>query len=120
MQSYVQRYMQNYEEKVSTYINEQTRLCQNKTENIKPATQVRNAQPLKEQITELMHTLPRQLLNRPWSMSDLVLRLNGKYRDKPHAKQVGEALRALGWKRVRYWCIGYDGARLWLPPECKK
>ena len=108
-----------YREKVRAYKEELTRLNQEKTENIGRAIQVRNAQPLKEQITELMHTLPPQLLNRPWSMSELILRLNGKYRDRPHAKQVGEALKVLGWRRVRYWCKGYDGVRLWIPPQYK-
>ena len=115
----MQFYIETYREKLRAYKDELTRQNQEKTENIKRATQVRNAQPLKEQITELMHTLPPQLLNRPWSMSDLVLKLNGKYRDRPHAKQVGEALKQLGWRRVRYWCKGYDGVRLWIPPECR-
>ena len=114
----MQIYMQTYLEKLRAY-DEQARLNQGKAENIKPLNPVRSVKPLTEQIRELMQTTPPQMLKRPWSMAELVLRLNGKYRDKPHAKQVGEALRALGWKRVRYWCKGYDGVRLWLPPECK-
>lgn len=110
-------YMQTYAERLRAYIDEQTRLNQSKAENIKTRNQVRSVKPLTEQITELMQTTPPQLLNRPWSMTDLVSKLNGKYRDRPHAKQVGVALRVLGWQRVRYWCKGYDGVRLWIPPE---
>jgi hypothetical protein len=76
----------------------------------------RRTKPLTEQIEELMRSLPPQLRDRPWSMTDLVCRLRGKYRDRPHPQQVGEALRKLGgWRRVRLYGK-YDGTRLWLPP----
>lgn len=73
------------------------------------------SRPLDQQITELMRSLPPANLRRPWSMSELIQRLDGKYRDRPHAKNVGEALRRLGWQRVRLWTEGYDGQRVWLP-----
>lgn len=79
--------------------------------------QIKRTKPLEDQITELMRTLPPQLRDRPWSMVELVNRLTGKYRDRPHAQQVGEALRRLGWRRERRWGQGYDGARVWLPGE---
>ena len=77
----------------------------------------RQLTPLTKQITELMQSMPPMILNRPWSMSELVLRLDGAYRDRPHAQNVGDALRKLGWKRDRYWGNGYNGVRLWLPPS---
>ena len=72
--------------------------------------------PLTEQIIELMKSTPPQLLNRPWSMAELVARLDGKYRDRPHAQNVGKALRIIGWNYRRYWGKGYNGVRVWLPP----
>ncbi len=69
--------------------------------------------PLDEQITDLMATLPPALRDRPWSMAELVARLIGKYRARPHPQKVGDALRRLGWQRVRSYG-GFEGARLWL------
>lgn len=78
--------------------------------------QVRTYKPLTEQITELMQSLPYALKNKPWSMQELVSRLDGKYRDRPHAQLVGIALRQLGWSRKRLWNTEYQGVRLWIPP----
>ena len=77
----------------------------------------RRTKPLTDQITELLNTLPQQQRNRLWSMADMVARLTGKYRARPHAQQVGMALRQLGWHRERRWEAGYDGARVWSPPR---
>jgi hypothetical protein len=71
--------------------------------------------PIDVQIVELMLTLPPQLRDRPWSMAELVTRLTGKYRDRPHPQNVGDALRRLGWRKERRYGQGYDGARVWLP-----
>ena len=73
--------------------------------------------PLTNQIIELMKSTPPQLLNRPWSMAELVARLDGKYRDRPHPQLVGQALRIIGWHYRRYWGQGYGGVRLWTPPD---
>jgi hypothetical protein len=94
---------------------------QNRTEGLKQSIHGKSAQsprpvkPLDDQITELMRTLPPALRNRPWSMAELTQRLAGKYRDRPHAQQVGQALRRLNWRRERRWQKGYDGVRLWVP-----
>lgn len=76
----------------------------------------RRTKPLTDQITELMASLPPSLRDRPWSMGELTARLQGKYRDRPHAQQVGEALRRLGWCRVRKYG-NFEGARLWIQPK---
>ena len=76
----------------------------------------RNVKPLTLQIEELMRTLPPLQRSRPWSMGDLVNRLDGKYRERPHAAKVGQALRALGWVRLRDWTISGDGSRVWVAP----
>jgi hypothetical protein len=72
--------------------------------------------PLDVQIVELMRTLPPQLRDRFWSMSELVARLSGKYRERPHPQNVGAALLRLGWRKERRYGQGYGGRRLWLPP----
>ena len=61
---------------------------------------LRSFTPLSSQIDGLMRSLPPVLRDRPWSMDDLVGRLQGRYRDRPHAAGVGQALRALGWIRL--------------------
>ena len=55
-------------------------------------------------------------LNRSWSMGDLVNRLEGKHRERPHAAKVAKALRALGWVRLMDWTISGDGSRVWVAP----
>ena len=69
--------------------------------------------PLTVQIEELMRSLPPLLRDRKWAMEDLVGRLQGRYRDRPHAAGVGQALRALGWVRTRDWSPSGRGRRLW-------
>lgn len=81
-----------------------------------PQQQAQAYKPLTEQITELMQSLPYALKNKPWSMQELVSRLHGKYRDRPHAQLVGIALRQMGWTRKRLWNTQYQGVRLWIPP----
>lgn len=100
-------------------VEEQNRIQQLKAEaeTIKLRQQERRAKPLTEQIEEFMRTLPPQLRDRPWSMVELVNRLQGKYRDRPHPQHVGIALRQLQWKRLRLYGKGYEGARLWVPPQ---
>lgn len=81
-----------------------------------PAPPVNEPKTLDAQIVELMATLPPQLRDRPWTMAELVQRLSGKYRARPHGQQVGQALLRLGWRKERRWERGYDGARVWLQP----
>ena len=73
------------------------------------------AKALDQQIIELMNSLPPVLRDRPWSIADIVEKLDGKLRERPHAQGVGQALRRLGWKRIRPSGNGGD-RRLWLPP----
>ena len=94
----------------------QTAVAQNTPKEPSPK-QVRVYKPLTEQITELMQSLPYALKNKPWSMQELVSRLDGKYRDRPHAQLVGIALKELGWSRKRLWNTDYQGVRLWIPPN---
>lgn len=100
-------------------VEEQNRVHQLKAEAeaVKIRQHERRAKPLAVQIEELMRTLSPQLSDRPWLMAELVSRLEGKYRDRPHSQHVGIALRQLGWHRERRWGQGYDGVRVWVPPQ---
>lgn len=75
----------------------------------------RRTKPLTDQITELMTSLPPSLRDRPWSMVELTARLQGKYRNHPHGQHVGQALKQLGWCRVRLYGEGFGGERVWVP-----
>ena len=77
--------------------------------------QLKRQRPLDDQITTFMRSLPPAQRDRAWSMGDLLPHLTGKYRATPHAKEVGQALRRLGWSRKRLYAGGYDGARYWFP-----
>lgn len=79
-------------------------------------TAPKTVKPLDQQITELMRSLPPALRNRPWAIHDLVNRLEGRYQDRPHAQGVGQALRRLGWQRIRPENSEGQGRRMWLPP----
>jgi hypothetical protein len=69
--------------------------------------------PLTEQIEELMLSLPPAQRNRPWSMDELVARLQGRYSARPHPMNVGSALRQLGWVSRRDWTRDGCGRRGW-------
>lgn len=80
----------------------------------------RGATPtVKQQLESLLGSVHPTLLDRPWLMQDFVSRLSGKYRTHPHPQEVGEALRSLGWQRIRLWKNGDGGCRVWLPPKSK-
>jgi hypothetical protein len=70
--------------------------------------------PLTDQIETLMRSLSPSQRNRPWSMEELVARLQGRYSARPHAMNVGTALRQLGWQSRRNWTLdGGNGRRYW-------
>lgn len=82
----------------------------------KPTT-IAEVKPLDQQIVELLRSLPPAVHDRPWSIKELVARLVGKTKVRPHAQAVGQALRRLGWSRVRPFDASGQGQRLWLPPS---
>ena len=65
------------------------------------------------QIQSLMRSLPPVQRDRPWSMEELVVRLQGRYSARPHPMNVGQALRALGWTQRRDWTRDGGGRRMW-------
>ena len=72
--------------------------------------------PLTEQIASLTATLPSAVLHRPWSLEELIPRLEGKYRPRPATRSVAQALRRLGWQERRCWKKTGLNRRLWVPP----
>ncbi len=87
-----------------------------KADLVKPAQRIIRKKSLTQQIEELMQSMPPKMLNRPWSMAELVLRLEGKYKARPHSQNIGDALRKAGWRSRRLWGKEWGGLRLWLPP----
>ena len=72
--------------------------------------------PLETQIQQLMASLPENQRMRDWSMADLLSRLTGKYRDRPHAMTAAAALLSLGWSKRRDFSDGGGGRRVWRHP----
>ena len=70
--------------------------------------------PLTDQIEALMRSLPPVQRDRPWSMDELMARLQGRYSARPHPMHVGQALRALGWTQRRDWTRNGGGRRYWV------
>jgi hypothetical protein len=106
-------HLKNYIDNLRHEAAAKNQIAQDVSSQREPKTYI----PLKDQITELMDSLPHALRNKPWSMQELTQRLNGKYRDRPHAQMVGIALRQLGWTRKRLFSTEYQGVRLWIPPK---
>jgi hypothetical protein len=69
--------------------------------------------PLTEQIEAFMRSLPPIQRDRPWSMDELLARLQGRFKTQPSAGDVGIALRKIGWTRSRDWSAGGSGRRYW-------
>ena len=88
-----------------------------KTKQHHADTRVLCDKPLADQIESLMRSLPLVQRDRPWSMDEFVARLQGRYSARPHAMNVGKALRALGWSPSRHWAAGAEGRRMWVQPN---
>jgi hypothetical protein len=48
-------------------------------------------------------------------ISDTIGKIN-EISARPHTMNVGQALRALGWRRQRIYARGGGGCRYWVPP----
>ncbi len=104
--------------KDSTAEHNRIKQQQDEAKALKLRQQERLTKPLTDQIAELMRTLPPSIRDRPWSMAELVSRLQGRYRERPHAQHVGAALKMLGWMPARLY-RGFGGTRAWMPPLSK-
>ena len=72
--------------------------------------------PLELQLVEFFRTLSPEQLNRPWTMDQITIKLQGKFHDHPHPQMVATELRKMGWQRRRLYSHQADGRRYWFPP----
>jgi hypothetical protein len=73
--------------------------------------------PLKQQVQEHLLSQPSFMRDKPISLMALRAQLQGRYNSRPSAGDLGIALTALGFRRVRdYTKEGGCGRRFWLPP----
>lgn len=72
--------------------------------------------PLRDQLHQLLASLPPRQLNRPWRLVELQTLLKGRYRDKPSLAVLADEVRRLHWRRVRDWTNKGAGVRFWVPP----
>jgi hypothetical protein len=75
---------------------------------------------LTEQIQALIAPLPDIQRNRPWSVSELIPQLRGRYQDRPASREVAQALTELGWQQRRCWKKSGLNRRFWYPPTQEK
>lgn len=74
--------------------------------------------PLETRLARLLVTIPRDVQKEGISLPVIQKMLRGRWRGNPPPGHVGQALRDLGWRRVRRWRgndIGFKA--LWFPPE---
>lgn len=86
----------------------------------KPPTPVQRSLqhvPLDAQLWRMMLTIPKGELLRPWHMDEFIVRLEGRYRENPHPRWIGQALRAQGWTQKRLWSSEWGGRRVWIAPQ---
>jgi hypothetical protein len=73
--------------------------------------------PLKQQVQEYLLSLPPVMRDKPISLMALRAQLRAKYvNGNPSAGNLGIALSALGYTRVRDFSNSGNGRRFWLPP----
>ena len=74
-------------------------------------------QPLTEQITTFLSTLRPDQINRGWCIKEFTPHLVGKLNPRPAERDIGQALRELGWVQVRDCSKDGRNRRLWYPPD---
>lgn len=107
--------MTSYAEKLLAEAASRNRSAQAKP--LSPVHRAVNHIPLIAQLERLVRTVPSGELRRPWHMDEFVSRLEGKYRERPHPRWVGKALREIGWSQQRLWSAEWCGRRVWIAPK---
>lgn len=73
--------------------------------------------PLEARLQRLLDELPDDVKQAGIPIAALAERLRGRAHGQAHRGELGAALRALGWRRVRCWRQEEDGFRAyWYPP----
>lgn len=74
--------------------------------------------PLRERLSAALAKLPNEMLAEGVHISCLWPLVSGVQRSKPRAFEVAEALRKLGWQRIRVYSDGTSpSGSFWFPPE---
>ena len=82
----------------------------------KEAASVPPVKPLEQQLIEYFRAQSPSQAKQPFQMSDLILHLQGQYRQNPHPQMVSVELRKLGYERRRLYGSEFGGKRYWFPP----
>lgn len=77
-------------------------------------TQRKAPTSLEEQISRYMGSLTKAQRDRPWSITELLPHLTGKYKERPATRLVAQALQRLGWEQKRDWTKLGRNRRLWV------
>jgi hypothetical protein len=70
---------------------------------------------LKQQVQEYLLSLPPIIRSKPICLMSLRAQLQGRFKTRPSAGDLGVALSALGFVRIRNWQRdGGNGRRFWV------
>jgi len=69
--------------------------------------------PLEERLARLLATIPLDIQREGLSLPTLQASLRGRWRGNAHPGEIGRALRALKFTRVRRWRGGAGFQALW-------
>lgn len=73
--------------------------------------------PIDVRLARTLDSIPAEVRQQGISLPSLVPLLKGRYRERPRAGDIGDALRRMGWTRTRKWRCEAEGFRaLWYPP----
>ena len=108
-----------YIESLKLAIAEANRLREEKAHAKRPPvdTRIVSEVPLKQQVREYLLSQPPIMRDKPISLMALRAQLQGRYNARPSAGDLGIALTALGFRRVRDFSNAGNGRRFWLPPN---
>ena len=73
--------------------------------------------PLHERLRTALASFPADLIADGLHMDQVWPLALGRQKEKPRAFEVANALRQLGWQRVRYYRDSAPSTTLWFPPE---
>jgi hypothetical protein len=69
--------------------------------------------PLDERLKRVLKTIPDEMLNEGVSLASIKVMLRGRWRGHPHPGELAEALRRVGFERVRGWQNGTCFRAFW-------
>jgi hypothetical protein len=109
---------------MSSYLDQVKAASQASQQNKEAAREVerhewaRRLIPLTERLERLLEQIPVELQAQGLSLSELRKMLRGRYRGSAHPGELGAALRALKFERVRCWRSGNAGFNtVWKRPS---